>query len=318
MGVTSAVEVAPLWSVLLLPPALGALAITAASLDSAFAATAAGRPVTAAELTTPLRETARLLLRQRRVTPARDALLWRAGGAGLLAVAMLAAIVVPLGRHAVSDLAVGVVWFNAMDVLVWAFVWLAGWGANSAYALVGGYRFLAQALAYELPLMFALIAPALAAGSLTVGEVVAAQQGTWFVVWMPVAFAVYLVAVSAFALWGPFAYPAGRDVAGGVAAELSGPDRLLFLAGRYALLATGAAFAVPLFLGGGAGPLLPGWLWSLVKTLAVLVPLVWVRRRLPAVRAERFEELGWLVLLPATLLQVLVVAAVVVVRSTSG
>lgn len=313
---SGAVQTAPLWSVFLLPPVLGGLALTAASLDSALGAVAAGRRVTIAELAAPLREAARLLVRQRRATLAPDAVLWRIGGAGLLVVAMLALIVVPLGRYAVNDLVVGVVWFNAMDVLLWPFVWLAGWGANSAYALVGGYRFLAQALAYELPLMFALIAPALAAGSLTVGEVVAAQRGLWYVVWMPVAFVVYLLAVAAFAFWGPFAHPAGREVSGGVAAELSGPDRLLFLAGRYALLATGAAFAVPLFLGGGSGPLLPGWLWSLVKTVAVLALLVWARRRLPTLRMERFEEFGWLVLIPATLLQVLAVAGVVLARST--
>lgn len=315
MGVRAdLVQSAPPWAVLLLPPALGTLALAAASLDAAFGAVTAGRRPGVAELAAPVREAVRLLVRQRRTIPAADLLLWRIGGAGLWAVALLALIVVPLGRWAVGDLAVGVVWFNAMDVLLWAFVWLAGWGANSAYPLVGGYRFLAQALAYELPLMFALIAPALAAGSLTVGDVVAAQRGLWFAVWMPVAFAVYLLAVVAFAFWGPFAHPVGSDVAGGVAAELSGPDRLVFLTGRYALLATGAAFAVPLFLGGGAGPLLPSWLWSLVKTLAVLAVLVWVRRRLPTLRMERFEEVGWLILIPATLLQVLVVAGVVLAR----
>ena len=67
--------------------------------------------------------------------------------------------VVPLGEWAIFDLDVGVVWFNAMDVLVWAAVWLTGWGANSAHSLVGGYRFLAHGLGYELPLMFALMPP---------------------------------------------------------------------------------------------------------------------------------------------------------------
>lgn len=311
----ASVQTAPLWSAFLLPPVLGALTVAAASIDAAFGAATAGRRVAVAELLSPLREGARLMVSQRRTTLAPDALLWRLGGAGPLIVAMLALIVVPLGEWAVADLAVGVVWFNAMDVLLWAFVWLAGWGANSAFALVGGYRFLVQALAYELPLMFALIAPALAAGSLTVGEVVEAQQGLWYGVWMPVAFAVYLLAVVAFAFRRPFAYPADRDVAGGVAAEVSGADRLVLLSGRYALLAAGAAFAVPLFLGGGAGPLLPGWLWSVLKTLAVLTALVWVGRRLPTLRMERFEEFGWLVLLPAMLLQVLAVAVVVIIQS---
>jgi NADH-quinone oxidoreductase subunit H len=251
---------------------------------------------------------------QRRATVAADRLLWRAGGVAVVAAAVLAAAVVPLGRWTVADLPIGVVWFNAMEVVVWAGLWLAGWGANSVWGLVGGYRFLALGLAYELPHMFALITAATGAGSLRVGQVVAAQSGLWFVVWMPVAFAAYLLSGMAMAFWGPFDQAVHRDLAGGVLAEVSGVDRLVLLAGRYLMLAAVAAFAVPLFLGGGAGPLLPGWAWSLVKTAAVLALLVWVPTRVPTVRVDRFVELAWVVLVPATLLQALVVAVVVVVR----
>jgi len=199
-----------------------------------------------------------------------------------------------------------------MEVVAWASVWLVGWGTNSAFALVGGYRFLAQGLAYELPHMFALITAALAAHSLDLREIAAAQDGLWFGVWMPVAFATYLLSALAMAFWGPLGHPVGNDLAGGAMAELSGPDRLVFSAGRYGLLTVAAAIAVPLFLGGGAGPLLPGWLWSLVKTCAVLALLVWVRQRLPVLRMDRFMEVAWTVLIPAVLLQMLVVGIVVV------
>jgi len=131
---------------------------------------------------------------------------------------------------------------------------------------------------------------------------------------MPVAFLVFCLGVTAFSVWGPFAPPAGTDLAGGVLTELSGVDRLLVLAGRYALLAAGSAFAVPLFLGGGAGPVLPGWAWVLVKTVLLLAVLVALRRRFPALRPDRFAEVGWLVLLPLVLLQVLVVAVLAVGR----
>jgi len=207
------------------------------------------------------------------------------------------------------------VWFNAMDVLVWALVWLTGWGANSVHGLVGGYRFLALALGYELPLMFALVAPAVAAASLDLGEVASAQDGLWFAVWMPVAFVVYLLGVAAFSVWGPFSAALSSDLAGGAAAELSSVDRLVFEAGRYALLAAGSAFAVPMFLGGGSGPVLPGWAWVLVKAGVVLVALVWLRRRLPVARPDKFLEVGWLLLLPVVLLQDLLVAVVAVWRS---
>lgn len=306
-AITPGVTVVPGgWAILALL-ILGSLALFAAALDGALSARVSG---VAGGLGRPFGETARLLRQRRRTTVEADNLLWRTGGSGLLVTAALMVTVVPLGEWTIFDLDVGVMWFNAMDVLAWAVVWLTGWGANSAYPLVGGYRFLAHGLGYELPLMFALVAPAIAAGSLNVGQVAGAQAELWFAVWMPVAFLVYLLGVVAFSVSGPFAPAIGTDIAGGVRAELSGVDRLVFEAGRYALLAAGAAFAVPMFLGGGAGPLLPGWAWVLLKTVVLLTVLVWVRRRVPALRPDKFTEIGWLVLLPAVLVQDLIVAVV--------
>lgn len=289
---------------------LGGLSLYAATLDGVLAARDAevrGRGASAA-----IAEVARLMRQRRRTTVAADTLLWRIGGAGLIIVASLMVTVIPLGGWTLLDLDVGVVWFNAMDVMVWALVWLAGWGPNSAHSLVGGYRFLAHGLGYELPLMFALVAPAIAAESLRVGDVVSAQRGLWFAVWMPVAFAAYCLGVVGFSVWGPFSPALGADIAGGVTAELSGVDRLVFQAGRYALLAAGAGFAVPMFLGGGAGPLLPDWAWVLIKTVGLLSVLVWLRTRVPAWRPDKFMEIGWMVLLPLTVVQDLVIAVLAV------
>ncbi|WP_067125498.1 complex I subunit 1 family protein [Microtetraspora malaysiensis] len=286
---------------------LAALAVLAAGAAAFDASLAAGRVA----IGDPLREAARLLVTQRRRTLLPDAPLRRIGVSGLPLVAVLAAAVLPMGEHAVADLPVGVVWFNGMEVGVWGALWLIGWSVNSVYPLVGGYRFLAQGLAYELPHMFALISAALGAGSLRVADVVAAQRGLWFAVWMPVAFAVYLISALAMAFWGPMNQAVGPDVAGGVPAELSGPDRLVFQAGRYTLLTVASAAAVPLFLGGGAGPALPPWSWTLVKTVAVLALLVWAGHRLPTIRMDRFMAATWLVLIPAVLLQILVVGIVV-------
>lgn len=288
---------------------LCSLAFFAAALDAALSARAQGG---SGGWSAPVARTARLMRQRRRTTVAADTLLWRIGGAGMLIGAFLMVAVIPLGRWTLTDLDVGVVWFNAADVMVWALVWLAGWGSNSAHGLVGGYRFLAHGLAYELPLMFALVAPAIAAGSLAVGEVAAAQDEVWFVVWMPVAFLVFLIGVTGFSVWGPFAPALAADISGGVLAELSGVDRLVLQAGRYLFLSAGAAFSVPLFLGGGAGPILPDWMWVLVKTMAVLAVLVWLRRKIPLLRPDRFMEIGWVVLLPAAVLQDLVVSLVVV------
>ncbi|MCY7342529.1 MAG: NADH-quinone oxidoreductase subunit H [Pseudonocardia sp.] len=305
----------PLWSVVLLPVLLVVVTWATVAFDAALTARAAGGPSgVGAALAVPVRETARLLVGQRRRTVAADVVLGRVGGAVLPVAALLAAAVLPWGRLPVADLDVGVVWFNAMEVLAWAAVWMVGWGSNSALALVGGYRFVAQGLAYELPHMFAIITAALGAESLRVTDIVDAQQDLWFVVIMPVAFVVYLLSAAAMTFWGPFDAPVSRDVAGGAAAELSGIDRLVFAGGRWMLFVAAAAMAVPLFLGGGGGPWLPAWLWVAVKTAAVLALLVWLRRKVPTLRMDRWTEFAWVVLIPATIAQALVVAIVVLQR----
>jgi NADH-quinone oxidoreductase subunit H len=304
------VETAPWWGGLLQPAILVVFVFAGSVLDRTIAARAAG----VHRFDNPVRSAAGLLVQQRRRTLAADSVLLRSGGVTLVVAGVLASVATPLGHWVVGDFAVGVVWFNAMEVVAWAAVWLVGWGANSAFGLIAGYRFVVQGLAYELPHMFALITAALGAGSLRVGDIVAAQDGLWFVVWMPVAFVVYLMSVLAMAFFRPFDQPVARDAAGGVLAELSGVDRLVFVAGRWLLLVSGAAMAVPLFLGGGHGPFLPDWSWSLIKTAGVLALLVWTGRRVPTIRMERFQEISWIVLVPATLVQALVVSIVVISR----
>lgn len=307
-------QVLPLWAVPLLPLGLIGLGAVAAVFDAAGGAHAAGRPLASA-LATPAREALRLLATQRVTTRLPDALLWRIGSAAPLVVAVLASVTVPLAPGLVlADLSIGVVWWTAFVALLWVAVHLCGWGANSALPMVAGYRFVAQALAYEMPLAITIVAVALPAESLSLSQIAAAQSGLWYVVWIPAGFLVYLLCAAALSFWGPFATPLGADAAGGVLAELAGPERLLFLAGRYTVLGASAWFAVPLFLGGGAGPLLPAWLWTVLKTLAVLALLVGVRWRLPLVRMDRFEELAWVVLIPVTLAQLFVVCVIVLLR----
>jgi NADH-quinone oxidoreductase subunit H len=294
----------PWWWALLLPVLLLVVTWVTLAGDAAFSG---GR----AALVAPGRELARLLVGQRRRIVAGDSVLGRAGGGVLPVAALLAAAVLPLGERPVADLSIGVVWFNAMEVMAWAAVWMVGWGSNSALGLVGGYRFVAQGLAYELPHMFAIITAALGAESLRLTTIVDAQRDLWFVAIMPVAFVVYLMSAAAMAFWGPFDAPVGRDVAGGAAAELSGVDRLVFAGGRWLLLVVAAAMAVPLFLGGGAGPGLPAWAWVAVKTAGVLALLLWLRHRFPTVRMDRYVEFAWVVLIPLTIAQALAVALVV-------
>lgn len=299
-----------LWRMLLGLVLLGALGYAAASWSAVLRAAESGTPSMTA-WTYPGREAARLLVGQRTVSPGADTLLARIGVVLLPVAAMMAILVIPLGTTAITDLSVGVVWFNAMEVLAWVSVWMLGWGSNSVWGLVGANRFLAQGLAYELPHMFALITAGVGAGSLRVSDIAAHQGHLWFVVYMPVAFLVFLLSGLGFSFSPPFQQAVGGDIAGGAAAQLSGVDRLLLRSGRYLVLVAASAMSVPLFLGGGAGPLFPVWAWILLKSVVVLAVMVWAGHWLPAVRMERFTEISWLVLVPLTILQALAVSILV-------
>ena len=183
---------------------------------------------------------------------------------------------------------------------------LQGWSSNSYLPLVGGMRFVAIGLSYELVSMFVLIAAALPAQSLAVGEIVASQSGVWNVVRQPLGLPLFLVVALGIAVWGPLDQAVGDDLAGGVGAESAGPSRFVWELGRHALLAVFAAMAAAVYLGGWHGPVLPGWAWMLVKTLAVLGLVVWAGERLPRPTPERFVRLTWLVLLPLSFLDLLI------------
>lgn len=305
------VEPAPWWQAAFLPAVVVVFALGVEVCQGMLNARVAGTSAPDAAFA-PARTVALLLTQQRRRMVGADVLLWRCAGLILLTAGVLTAAFVPVGDRVVLGGGVSLAWFNAVEILSWAAVWLAGWGADSAFSLVGGYRFVAQGLAYELPHMFALICAAVAAESLDISDIVAAQQDRWFVVIMPVAFVIYLLSVPAMSFTAPFDAPVGADIAGGVFTEVSGVDRLVLTVGRRVLFVAAAAMAVPLFLGGGAGPWLPGWLWSLVKTLFVLAVLIWLGRRWPTIRMSRYMEVAWIVLLPLILLQALVVSIVMI------
>lgn len=264
-------------------------------------------------LTEPLRAGTRLLVQQPRRLPAPDLLLGRVAAVLVPLAASLALAVVPVGfaGQAWVSTSADLVWFNAAEVLLWVAWWCAGWSPNSVHPLVGAYRFLAQGLSYELPLMISLITVGVAARSLRVDDVLAAQQSVWFVVLMPVAAVVFVGAAAAFASWGPFASPMGHDLGGGALAETTGPARLALGAGRAMFLGVAAAMTATLFLGGPAGPVAAGWWWLLLKTLLVAALLVAVAARLPALPPDRTVDVAWVVVLPLTILQALVVSVLV-------
>lgn len=253
----------------------------------------------------PFRKGALLLLQQRTQTERPDTELWALAPAllgGLGAAGMMATPLWPGGLDAES----GIVLFGAAMALVMVAVYLHGWAPNAPFPLVGGYRFVAQALSYEMPLALVLIAAALPAESLSVGAIIRSQEGLWNVLRQPLGLPLYLVAGLGLAFRGPLNLPDAADLAGGTAAESSGAALVVWHAARNVVLVAVAAMGAAVFLGGWLGPWLPGAAWMAVKTLALLALLVLASHLFGRVRLERFVVISWVVLIPLALVDVFV------------
>lgn len=254
----------------------------------------------------PVRQAAALVLQQRSRTERPDARVRALAPALLGALAAVAAGTVPLGPgRAPAGVDSGIVLFGASMALVTVAVFLHGWGTNSLLPVVGGYRFIAQALSFEMPLALVLIAAALPAESLDLGEIVR-SQGVWNVLRQPLGLPLYLVAAAGVSFQGPLATPDGADLAGGTRAESSGTELLAWALARRALLVAVSAVGATVFLGGWAGPWATafGPVWVAVKTGVLLAVLVASGQLLARVRLERFVVVSWAVLIPLALVDV--------------
>lgn len=238
------------------------------------------------------------------VTERPDLALWVLAPALYAALAATALSILPLGaRWAVADVRTGIVVFGAAEVLAMVAVFLHGWSPNSPFPLVGGYRFLASGLSFLLLSMFVLIAAALPAESLSFGQILASQQdGTWNLVRQPLGLPLFLVVALGVSFFGPLDLPDGSDIGGGTSAESSGPGRVVWQWARRAMLATYAITTAVVFLAGPTGPVLPGPVWLAVKSVVVVLALVWLRHRVARVPVDRFVRQCWTVLLPLSFL----------------
>ena len=282
-----------------------------AVLDRWIGSAVAGAPIRVPVLLAdPFRSGAALLVQQRRTTERPDAHGWAFAPALLFGLAALALVMVPLGPNlVVADPATGFVIFSAAIAFVMIAVFLHGWSPNSTFALHGAYRYGAQALSFQIPFLLAMLATALPAQSLSIVDIVTSQESLWNVVRQPLGLPLYLVVGMGVSFWGPLNLPDAPDLAGGTSVEDGGIGRLLWTVARAAMLVAVAAMGAAGFLGGWWGPLLPGPVWVIVKTVVLLIVLVGAGHLLARIRIERFVVISWALLIPLALLNVFVSGA---------
>jgi NADH-quinone oxidoreductase subunit H len=233
--------------------------------------------------------------------------------APMLAVipALVSFSVIPIGpAFTVTDLNVGLLLFLAMSSIGVYSITLAGWSSNNKYALLGGLRSSAQMISYELAMGLSTVGVLLIAGSLSLVDIVHAQQRVWFIVQQPLAFVIFMITAFAETNRAPFDLPeAEAELVAGFHTEYSSMKWGLFFLGEYANMITISSIAVTLFLGGWNGPWLPDslkFIWYFAKLGALIFFFMWVRWTFPRLRYDQLMHLGWKVLLPLSLLNVVV------------
>jgi len=204
-------------------------------------------------------------------------------------------VVIPFDASlVVKDINVGILVILAFSSLSMFSILMAGWGSNNKYALMGAIRSIAQNIAYEIPLLLALLPIIMMTNSFSLKTIVEAQQGLWFVFYQPVAFCIYFIAGVAETNRTPFDLPeAESELVAGYHTEYSGMRFALFFLAEYTNMFIVSAIAVTFFLGGYQGPFLPGIIWFLLKSYLLVFVIMWLKWTFPRVRFDQLLNISW-------------------------
>ncbi|BAT72294.1 NADH-quinone oxidoreductase subunit H [Thermosulfidibacter takaii ABI70S6] len=228
-----------------------------------------------------------------------------------LICALVLFAVVPVDKSfMISRLNIGLLYILSIASVGVMGIILAGWASGSKYSLLGGLRSAAQMFSYEIFLGFSLIGPLMIAGSLDLVKIVESQKIP-LIVYQPVAFVIYLIAALGEINRVPFDLPeAESELVAGFHTEYSGMKFAYFFLAEYANMLIVSAIATIVFLAGWKGPILPGWLWFLIKMSIFVYFFIWVRATFPRYRYDQFMRIGWKIMLPIVLANILVTGIV--------
>jgi NADH-quinone oxidoreductase subunit H len=254
-----------------------------------------------------------------------DKIIYVAAPAIAVGAAFLAWAVIPIGlwynvQYWIADLNVGVLLvFAASSLNVYAIV-LGGYASNNKYSLLGGLRSAAQLISYEMALGLSLVPTFMIVGSLRLRDIVeyTVHWGPYtgpipLIILTPVSFVIYLIAAVAETNRAPFDLPeAEQELIGGFLTEYSGLKFVMYYLAEYVNMITVSALAALLFFGGWFLWEVPPVLAFLLKIVLFLFLYIWLRATFPRLRYDMLMRLGWKVLLPLALVNVIVTAVILV------
>jgi len=262
----------------------------------------------------------KLLTKHDWVPPFADRLVFVFAPTAIVVAMMLGFAVLPFAPGlAVIDINIGLLFFLGMTSLAVYSVLLGGLASNNKYALLGGLRSAAQMVSYEVFMGLSLMGVVMLTGSFSLSAIVEAQRDVWFCVTQPLGLFVFLVAGLAESHRLPFDLPeAEHELTAGFHTEYGGMKFAMFMLGEYLGLILISGMITTLFFGGWHGPWLPPIVWFTLKTSAVICFFILLRAALPRPRYDQLMSLGWKVMLPLTLINLLATGAIALTLNPRG
>jgi NADH-quinone oxidoreductase subunit H len=282
----------------------------------------------------PVADILKLIIKED-ITPVRvDKVVYTLAPIIVMVPALIAFAVIPFGAGTtifgtavplyVADINVGLLYIVSVASIGVYGIILGGWSSNSKYPLLASLRASAQLISYEVAVTMILVSMIVTAGSLSMVRIVEAQQqlGWWFLFIQPVAFVVFFIGGLAETNRAPFDLPeAESELVAGFHTEYSGMRFALFFLAEYANMIVVSCVATTLFLGGWLRPFpnvewlsflgfVPGWAWFLLKAFLFLYVFLWIRATLPRYRYDQLMRVGWKVLIPLAIANLIVTGVV--------
>jgi NADH-quinone oxidoreductase subunit H len=285
----------------------------------------------------PLADGIKMIFKEDIVPLEANRMLYLAAPALAMITALMSIVVIPYGDRItlfgrtidlhVTRMNIGLLYVFALTSLgVYGFV-LAGWASNNKYSLMGGLRSSAQMISYELAFGLSIVSVLLYTGSLDLVAIVEEQRGAHGFNWnlfrlpLPLVFIVFYIAALAETNRTPFDLPeADSELVAGYHTEYSSMKFVMFQIAEYLNLITSSSIAVTLFLGGWNGPFVGSYpalslVYFAVKVLALILVAMWIRYTVPRFRYDQLMRFGWKVLLPAAIINVVLTATILMIRS---
>jgi NADH-quinone oxidoreductase subunit H len=238
--------------------------------------------------------------------------------------AILGFAVIPMGNGIhLADPETGLAYVFAVASIASLGLVMAGYASNNKFSFLGGLRAVAQNLAYEIPLVLTGASVVLFTGTLQMSAIVEAQQSAllslgpvtipaWYAFVNPFAFVLFMAANLAEVGRNPFDIPeAPTEIVAGYQTEYSSVYFVLLYLGEFVHIFLGGAIVTTLFLGGPAGPVLPGFVWFMIKIWGVFLFTQWARSAVPRVRIDQLIEIGWKGMLVLSFANLILTAVIV-------